>query len=361
LDHIIKIVREGQTRRAPIERVADLLTGYFVPIVTAIAIVVWATWASLGLSGRLPEDYLDIPIGGWGRFGHFAFLRHILMVVPSVVVWSLEFAIAVFVIACPCGIGLAAPTALLVGSGLAANHGILARGGGEAFQEMAQVDIIVFDKTGTLTEGGEPRVTDHVLFSTPYQLPAGDIFGIASELESGSSHPLGIAIRQFCQAHSALFHRASAFEEEAGRGLKADFEDLQVTAIIGNEAWMEEHGITWDGSTSEKLEAWKMEAKSIVVLGIRDWTTSSFSIVAIFAVADQLRPEAPSVIARLHHQGIGTWMISGDNPTTAKAVARTAGIAESNVIAGVLPHEKVRLLLRMGGSLLTKSFTGREN
>jgi P-type E1-E2 ATPase len=254
----------------------------------------------------------------------------------------MEFAIAVFVIACPCGIGLAAPTALLVGSGLAAKHGILARGGGEAFQEMAQVDIIVFDKTGTLTEGGEPRVTDHVLFnSTTRQFLAADIFGIASELESGSSHPLGVAIRQFCQDHSASSQRASALEEEAGRGLEAVFEDLQVTAIIGNEAWMEEHGMTWDGSTREKLEAWKMEAKSVILLGIRDSATSIFSLVAIFAVADRLRPEASSVITWLHHQGIGTWMISGDNPTTARAVARTAGIPESNIIAGVLPHEKV--------------------
>ncbi|KAJ8455795.1 hypothetical protein ONZ45_g18864 [Pleurotus djamor] len=141
LDRIVNVVREGQTRRAPIERVADMITGYFVPVVTFLAISTWLIWLILGLTGSLPEDYLDIPIGGWP-------------------VWSLGFAIAVFVVACPCGIGLAAPTALLVGSGLAAKHGILARGGGEAFQEMAQVDLVVFDKTGTLTEGGDPKVSD---------------------------------------------------------------------------------------------------------------------------------------------------------------------------------------------------------
>jgi cation transport ATPase len=108
LDQIIKVVREGQARRAPIERMADLLTSYFVPVVTLIAITTWLVWLGLGLSGTLPEEYLDIAVGGW----------------PF---WSLQFAIAVFIIACPCGIGLAAPTALFVGGGLAAKHGILVK------------------------------------------------------------------------------------------------------------------------------------------------------------------------------------------------------------------------------------------
>lgn len=110
------------------ERVADIITSYFVPIVTLIAILTWIIWLSLGTSGRLPEGYLDISVGGW----------------PF---WSLQFAIAVFVIACPCGIGLAAPTALFVGGGLAAKYGILAKGGGEAFQEASKLDVVVFDKT----------------------------------------------------------------------------------------------------------------------------------------------------------------------------------------------------------------------
>ena len=142
LDQIIKVVREGQLRRAPIERVADAITGYFVPFVTLVAIATWLVWLSLGRSGRLPNDYLDVSIGGW----------------PF---WSLQFAIAVFVITCPCGIGLAAPTALFVGGGLAAKYGILVKGGGEAFQEASSLDIIVFDKTGTLTEGGEPKITNY--------------------------------------------------------------------------------------------------------------------------------------------------------------------------------------------------------
>lgn len=264
----------------------------------------------------------------------------------NVAVWSLEFAIAVFVVACPCGIGLAAPTALLVGSGLAAQFGILARGGGEAFQEMAQVDIVVFDKTGTLTEGGEPTVSDFELSAASSGRERKVVLGIAAELESASSHPLGIAIRSFCEAQNASSLSGTMFEEVAGRGLKCHFEDLQCTAMIGNEAWLEEHGVIVDGVISRKLETWKSEAKSVVLLAICDQPpdhpgSKSFTVAAIFAVADRLRSEAKSVVSYLQHQGIGTWMISGDNTVTAQAVAQMVGIPSTNVIAGVLPHEKV--------------------
>ncbi|KAF9466156.1 hypothetical protein BDZ94DRAFT_1213554 [Collybia nuda] len=318
LDNILKVVREGQTRRAPIERVADIITGYFVPAVTLLAIITWVIWLVLGLTGVLPPDYLDIEIGGWP-------------------VWSLQFAIAVFVIACPCGIGLAAPTALLVGLGLAAKFGILARGGGEAFQEMSQVDLVVFDKTGTLTEGGEPRVSDcEIIPST--SLPKDVIFGIAAELESASSHPLAIAIRHYCQ--DSTHQPGSNFEETAGKGLKATFEDMRSSVIIGNEVWMQDHGATIDLELSEHLKGWKLSAKSVVLLAIKREGEAVFQIAAAFAVTDPIRSEAPEVISQLQAKGIDTWMISGDNFTTASAVAKTVGIPATNVIAGVLPHEK---------------------
>ncbi|EMD40876.1 hypothetical protein CERSUDRAFT_111457 [Gelatoporia subvermispora B] len=328
LDHVMKVVREGQARRAPIERLADLITGYFVPVITLLAIITWVIWLGLGLGGALPQDYLDIDVGGW-------------------TVWSLEFAIAVFVVACPCGIGLAAPTALLVGSGLAAKFGILARGGGEAFQEAAQLDVIVFDKTGTLTEGGEPQVTDAELVAPDLngRWTKETVFGLAAELETASSHPLALAIRQYCLDNGAASQTGSAFEETPGRGLKASVESLHCTAIIGNEAWMESHGCVLDGRISAKLDVWKTEAKSVVLLAVQEDSSAPFLPAAIFAVADRLRPEARGVISHLHSRGIGTWMISGDNQTTAKAVARSVGIPETNVIAGVLPHEKADKIL----------------
>ncbi|TBU32915.1 heavy metal translocatin [Dichomitus squalens] len=323
LDHVVKVVREGQARRAPIERLVDIITGYFVPVVTALAIATWVIWLGLGLGGALPQSYLDIDVGGWA-------------------VWSLEFAIAVFVVACPCGIGLAAPTALLVGSGLAAKFGILARGGGEAFQEAAQLDVIVFDKTGTLTEGGDPKVTNAEVFTenTGLALTRNEILGVAMEIESASSHPLATAIRGYCEGNGAKPQPGSSIEETPGRGLKASITSLKCTAVIGNEPWMEQHHATVDGRISELLYSWKSEGKSVVLLAISPESASDFSIVAAFAVADPIRPEAKEVLSRLQAQGLGTWMISGDNAVTAKAVARSIGILETNVIAEVLPHEK---------------------
>ncbi|KAF8195942.1 heavy metal translocatin [Mycena galopus ATCC 62051] len=301
LDNIVAVVREGSTRRAPIERVADIITGYFVPVITLLAILTWLLWLILAYSGALPPNYLDTEIGGW-------------------TVWSLEFAIAVFVVACPCGIGLAAPTALLVGSGLAAKFGILARGGGEAFQEMERVDVVVFDKTGTLTVGEEPRVSD-VEFSHDSSLKQEVLLGIAAELESATSHPLAIAIRHYCATNGAIEESGSSFEETAGLGIQAKFK--AGLAIIGSQALMEKHGVIVDESTAELVQAWKAEAKAWSSLPDGPYTE-----------------RGPSVISWFAKQGISTWMISGDNITTASAVAKMVGIPASNVIAGVLPHEK---------------------
>ncbi|THH07481.1 hypothetical protein EW145_g3359 [Phellinidium pouzarii] len=331
LDKIVNVVREGQTKRAPIEKLADIVTGFFVPIITLLAILTWVIWLALGLSGALPQSYLDIPIGGWP-------------------VWALEFAIAVFVVACPCGIGLAAPTALLVGSGLAAKFGILVRGGGEAFQEAAQLDLVVFDKTGTLTRGGEPRVTDvDMQAGSPWS--RAEILSVAYTLESASSHPMAAAVREYCEVQTDIKLSArqseGAIEEVAGRGLKGEFTAPLCHAIIGNEQWMTDHSATFSVEQERLLERWKTEGKSVIAFGIQDASPSvsipasgTYTVVAIFAAADELREEARDVVSALQAQGLGTWMISGDNETTAKAVARTVGIPETNVIAGVLPQQK---------------------
>ncbi|KZV72114.1 heavy metal translocatin [Peniophora sp. CONT] len=329
LDHVVRAVREGQTKRAPIERIADVLTGYFVPVVTMLAISTWVIWLGLGYGGALPENYLDNPVGGWA-------------------IWSLKFAIAVFVVACPCGIGLASPTALLVGSGIAAKYGILVRGGGAAFQEAAQLDIVVFDKTGTLTQGGEPSVTDHIILS------GGDwkeevILGMADELESSSTHPIASAIRRFCSGKGAVSVDASEYDEKPGRGLKASFTTRQSEAIIGNERWMEEHDVDVPQDVAQRLDAWKAQGWSVVLLAIRS-AGALFELAAVFAVSDPLRPQAAAVIAHLQERGLKTWMISGDNATTAEAVAKQVGIPASQVIAGVLPHEKAEKIRSLQSS-----------
>jgi P-type Cu+ transporter len=267
-----------------------------------------------------------------------------MLILFSLALWSLEFAIAVFVVACPCGVGLAAPTALLVGSGVAAKFGILVRGGGEAFQEAAQLDAVVFDKTGTLTVGGQPTVTDtgELCDRSPWKREI--VLGLAAEIEASSSHPLATAIRSYCELNHAILHTATSVEETPGRGLKAIFKDVECSVAIGNEAWMAEHGADVPAEFADRLESWKLEGKSVVLLAVRqdDIAETSFKILFLFAIADPLRPEAPAVVSHLQSQRLATWMISGDNVVTAKSVAKQVGILESNVIAGVLPHEKVK-------------------
>lgn len=211
------------------------------------------------------------------------------------------------------------------------------------FLQTAQLDLVVFDKTGTLTEGGEPKVTDAQVINGA--LPSEVVLGIALEIEGASGHPLATAIRRYCEDSSAAPQDGSAFEETPGRGLKARFDSLGLIAVIGNEAWIDAHGAAIGGATAEKLERWKAEGKSVILLALRDVTASAvppFTLAAVFAVADPVRSEAKPVLAKLQQQGLAVWMLSGDNLTTAKAVARMVGIPETNVIAGVLPHEKVR-------------------
>ncbi|KAH8773377.1 Cu2+-exporting ATPase [Hyaloscypha sp. PMI_1271] len=289
LDQIVKVVREGQTKRAPVERVADILTGYFVPVVTLIAISTFVIWFGLGQGGAF---------------------------------WALQFAIAVFVGACPCGITLAAPTALFVGSGLAAQHGILVKGGGEAFQEASALDVVIFDKTGTLTEGGNPSVTNH------------DI--IASNEEEAKNR-------------ATITH--STIEELPGRGLKGTFtihtstSDTRYEAAIGSENFISFLGTPIDTRWSNTASACKSAGKSVALLALRplflsDGTEAAFKLAAQFATTDPLRPEASSVLSALRKQGLSIWMISGDNVTTATAVGHQLGLLTTNIIADVLPSEK---------------------
>lgn len=328
LDQIIGAVREGQIRRAPIERTADLITGIFVPVITLIAVLDWIIWLALGVSGRLPESWMDNSPGGW-EF------------------WSLQFAISVFVVACPCGIGLAAPTALFVGGGLAARHGILVKGGGEAFQEASQLDCIVFDKTGTITEGGEPSITDHQIVSDEN---VEEILGAVLELEQNSSHPIARAMVSFATSKQPPTLKAQTMDEIPGKGMKGSFRSDQdspvVEVIVGNESLMHTHDISIPSASAEVLNTWKGQAKSVVLVGARISPAASvteavpWKLSLMLAVADPVRPEAKETIQALRDRGVAVWMISGDNPMTAHAVGKIVGIPPDNIIAGVLPEQK---------------------
>jgi len=347
LDQIINAVREGQSHRAPVERVADKITSHFVPFVIAVAIITWLVWLILGKTGIVPSDWKNEGAGGWE-------------------LWSLRFAIAVFVIACPCGIGLAAPTALFVGGGLAAKHGILVRGGGEAFQEASSLDCIVFDKTGTLTQGGDPAVTNH-RFSGDQNSAL--VLGIIKALEQNSNHPIARALVSFCDKAVHETPTAVDVDEIPGKGLKGTFrvDGQEITAIIGNESFMADYHVPILTDDASTLQTWKSRGDSVALVALllpqmvqpsiqsavssNDFDSLSttttegqqalaWQLACAFSIADPLRPEAPRVVAALKVRGIDVWMLSGDNATTANAVGSQVGIPASNIIAGVLPDQK---------------------
>ncbi|PGG98926.1 Cu2+-exporting ATPase [Blastomyces parvus] len=335
LDQIVAVVREGLTKRAPVEGVADILTSYFVPVITLFAILTFIIWLSLGYSGRLPAGYLNGAQGGW------AF-------------WSLKFAIAVFVVACPCGLALAAPTALFVGGGLAARRGILVRGGGEAFQEASKLEAIVFDKTGTLTEGGTLRVSDHEILVTDEEQQQ-VAWELAKVLEQSSTHPIANAIAQFCAEKSSVSVISSALTEIPGQGMKGTFSlnindaEVEYEAAIGSQRLLD--SLVGENATdryflTNTLTKYQSAAKSTAILSIRRISdgSSSFVPAIVFATSDPIRAEAASVISSLKANKIDVYMCSGDNQTTAHAVAAAIGIPASNVMANVLPPQKAEYI-----------------
>ncbi|ODV80428.1 heavy metal translocatin [Suhomyces tanzawaensis NRRL Y-17324] len=337
IDQIVSTVRDGQLRKAPIERTADKLTSYFVPVITALAIITWVIWLSLGHSGALPEHYLDVDVGGW-------------------TVWSLEFSIAVFVIACPCGIGLAAPTALFVGSGLAAKYGILAKGGGAAFQDGANTSTICFDKTGTLTNG-DVRVTDFYFGSKENeqsQVLRSFALQVTRDMEVTSKHPLAKAVKKFVDeftGKSLSPNKIPSVETVPGKGLRGEIIFEANTelwsqyepseAILGNEKFLVENGVSINMHEVLVLTRWKNECKSVILVAIKCqkiYKDDQFHLVMMMAARDQIRSETIKVIEFLKRQKIDCWMITGDNSITAHAIGKEIGI--TNIVSEVLPDQK---------------------
>jgi Cu+-exporting ATPase len=359
LDQIVAAVRDGQTKRAPIEAIADAVTSYFVPGVTLIAIITWLVWLSLGVSGILPRHWQGVNGGGWGA-------------------WSLQFAIAVFVVACPCGLALAAPTALFVGGGLAAQHGILVKGGGEAFEKASRLDCIVFDKTGTLTHGGEPVVTDFKLLPVSFDLLAfGNsngkvILGMVNAIEDNSSHTIAKALKAFCKERDIKSFKMDQVDEVAGKGLAGSFfteEKSDIANIlVGNELLMLENNVSIPSSIQSTLDFWKSKGCSIALVAIQskritdtDATSKQYQLAAIFAISDPIRIEAKTIIASLQKRGTQVWMLSGDNQITANAIGAQVGIPTSNIIAGVLPSQKAEKIQYLQRSLKANTSSGREH
>ena len=318
LSQVIKMVEECQGTKVPIQEFADRVTGYFVPIILMLTVI---TFVSFNL---FPEFHLRIM--QWGS----SFLP---WVNPDLAPLTLAFitATAVLVIACPCALGLGTPTALMVGSGIGAEKGILIRNG-EAVQTLKDIAAVAFDKTGTITVG-KPTVTD---IQPADGVEEFDLLFLAASLENASEHPLARAVVEAAREKGAEPAEPHDFTALTGRGIRGNVDGH--TLLVGNRALLNENGIDVSALETQLTEL-EDEAKTAMLVA-RD-----NRIIGLLAVADPIKQDSASAVAELERMGIRTAMITGDNQRTARAIAAQAGISE--VIAGVLPDGKVDEVRRL--------------
>jgi len=312
LAQVIKMVQECQGSKVPIQEIADRVTAFFVPVVMAIAVVTFLLW--LLFPGMLR------PVALWAS-------SFIPWVNPDqgALTAAIFAAVAVLVIACPCALGLATPTALMVGSGLGAENGVLIRNG-EAIQTLKDVRIIVFDKTGTLTMG-KPQVTDVIPVNG---FDEERLLRIAATAESGSEHPLGKAVVDFAISRGMNPDKPSSFRAVRGMGIEANLNANKI--IVGSKKFLNESGVLINPFDNE-LATLEGEAKTVMLVSLNG------ELAGFLAVADKLKDDSTMAIRELESMGIETAIVTGDNLTTAEAIAKRLGI--SRVLAGVLPEGKV--------------------
>jgi len=298
LSRIVAMVAEAQRSRAPIQKLADVVSGYFVPAVVAVAVATFVVW---GIAGPEP------------RLAH-----------------ALVNAVAVLIIACPCALGLATPLSIMVATGKGATMGILFRNA-EAIEVLRKVDTLVVDKTGTLTEG-KPR-----LFTVlPASYSEAALLHAAASIERGSEHPLAAAIVSGAQERGVALDPASDFRSLTGKGVTGTVEGRRVS--LGNRALMDDLGVDV-GAMGEKAEALRTQGQTVMFVAIGQ------TIAGIVGVADPIKESTSDAIQALHRDGVRIVMLTGDSKTTAQAVARKLHI--DDVIAEVLPEQKVDVVKRL--------------
>jgi Cu+-exporting ATPase len=298
LAQIVKLVEEAQAARAPIERLADVVASYFVPVVVVVAI------------GALV---------GWSVFAHAPFN------------YAFTAFIAVLIIACPCALGIATPAAIVVGTGKGAEHGILLKGG-EYLEKAHKARAIVFDKTGTLTRG-EPAVTDFLVLDGG---AAKETLRLAATAEAGSEHPLAEAIVRYAKDQGLAAQPTTDFEAIPGQGIRATVDGHHV--LLGNRQLLQEARVAIDAAAGS-LQQFEDQGKTAMLLAIGG------RLAGIFAVADTIKPHAPDAITRLQRMGIEVIMLTGDNERTARAIAQQLGIPR--VLAEVQPGQKAEVIKQL--------------
>ena len=296
LAQIVQMVAEAQRSRAPIQRLADVVSGYFVPAVVAIAVITFIVWSFWGPEPRMAHGLVN--------------------------------AVAVLIIACPCALGLATPMSIMVATGKAAQSGVLFKNA-EAIEIMRKVDTLVVDKTGTLTEG-KPKLVSVVAAAT---LDEGTLLRMAASLERGSEHPLAAAIVSGAQERGVELSNATAFDSVTGKGVGGEIDGHQVA--LGNRAWLEDLKID-PGELATKAESLRADGQTVMFVVIDG------KAAGLVGVADPIKESTPEAISQLQNEGIRIVMLTGDSRTTANAVAKKLNLDE--VVAEVLPDQKVEVV-----------------
>src|SRR5947209_6406544 len=320
LASIIRMVEQAQGSKAPIQRLADTISGIFVPVVLVIAALTFIAWAIVG------------NITGAGAASN-----------PWIV--AIVAAVTVLVVACPCALGLATPTAIMVGTGKGAEQGILIKGG-ESLERIHAVRAVLLDKTGTITKG-KPSLTDVV---TVGDRQADDMLRLAACAEQGSEHPLATAIVEGARARG-LTPGASPerFTSITGRGLEATVEGHRV--LLGTRRLLSERSLGYE-VLEEQLAALEQGGKTTMLVAIDG------EVAGLVAVADTVKVGSLDAVKQLHEQGLAVWMITGDNRRAAQAIAAQVGIPSEHVLAEVLPEDKANQVKRLQAQGLVVAFAG---
>ncbi|GIU69427.1 MAG: copper-translocating P-type ATPase [Candidatus Woesearchaeota archaeon] len=300
LANIIKLIGEAQGRKAPIQRFADTISAYFVPIVLIIAVLTFATWFFI-----VGKDF------------KFALLT----------------SVAVLVIACPCALGLATPTAIIVGTGKGAKEGILIKGA-DSLEIAHKTKYVIFDKTGTITKG-TPEVTDIVPIAN---ISKDSLLKIVASIESRSEHPIADAIVRKSKEHRIKLSTVKSFKAIPGYGITATLGGKKY--LFGNQKLLLNNKIKLDSTIKEQVKYLEEQGKTVMML-------ASNKIIGLIAVADTIKANASDAVKKLKSMNVDVYMITGDNERTAKAIAEQAGISPSNVFSEVLPENKAEYVKKL--------------
>jgi Cu+-exporting ATPase len=302
LARIVSLVNEAQRTRAPIQRIVDVVAGYFVPAVVAVAVVTFIVWALVGPSPALA--------------------------------YAIVAAVSVLIIACPCALGLATPMSIMVGTGRGAHEGVLIKNA-EALEAFEKVDVVIVDKTGTLTEG-KPRLTEVVALAE--DVSEDELVRLAGSIERASEHPLADAIVQGAQERGVELAEPRDFDSETGKGVRGSIDGR--TVAVGNYAMMEGEGVDAEAAR-ERASDLGRQGETVVYVAVDG------QAAGLLGIADPIKETTPAAIRSLRDEDVEIHMVTGDSESTARAVAKELGI--DHYQAGVLPEDKSEVVKRLQG------------